>query len=173
MEKISSNIPVLDTAHDYETEEYSVERVTCRGIIVEDNRILLSHETVEDDWLIPGGGLEENETLEECCIREVEEEMGFTVRPINQVSTVNLYFKMSKTVNVSHYFECEIISECERRLLDYEIEVGITPEWLELDKALRIFSKYELYRKENISKYYLYSREFLALEHYMKLKGII
>ena len=34
-------------------------RTACRGIIIENSKILLSYETVTDQWMIPGGGLEE------------------------------------------------------------------------------------------------------------------
>ena len=56
------------------------ERIRHSGIaiIIKDNKILLSHELNTNIYMSPGGGLEENETLSECCIREVEEETGLT-----------------------------------------------------------------------------------------------
>ena len=58
-------------------DEWTKTRNSCRGIVIKDNSILLSYETKENTWMIPGGGVEENESLEECCIREVQEETGY------------------------------------------------------------------------------------------------
>ena len=57
-------------------ETFARTRGAGRGIIVRDGKILLSHETVSGWWLVPGGGMEEGETAESCCVREVEEETG-------------------------------------------------------------------------------------------------
>ncbi|CEG26249.1 MutT/nudix family protein [Bacillus sp. B-jedd] len=39
----------------------------------------------EKTWSIPSGTKEENETFEECCIREVEEETGYKVEIIQKL----------------------------------------------------------------------------------------
>ena len=64
-------------------------RVGCRGIVIKDSRMLISHEVNADYFLIPGGGLEENETLEECCVSEVCEETGYIVKIICYFLTMN------------------------------------------------------------------------------------
>ena len=37
------------------------ERTACRGVIIEDGRVLLSYAARDDLWMIPGGGLEAGE----------------------------------------------------------------------------------------------------------------
>jgi 8-oxo-dGTP pyrophosphatase MutT (NUDIX family) len=44
--------------------------------ILKDSRILLIKSSSGNDWLIPKGGWEDDETLEECAIRESYEEAG-------------------------------------------------------------------------------------------------
>ena len=39
-------------------------RTACRGIVIDGERILLSYETKTNQWMIPGGGLERNESDE-------------------------------------------------------------------------------------------------------------
>ena len=46
-------------------------RVSCRGIVVREGKVLLSYESKKDVYMSPGGGLEEGETLAECCKREL------------------------------------------------------------------------------------------------------
>lgn len=56
----------------------------CDGILVEDAKILLIKRAKEPDsgkWAIPGGRIEENETAEQCLVREFKEETGFDVEP--------------------------------------------------------------------------------------------
>ncbi|MBP1989612.1 ADP-ribose pyrophosphatase YjhB (NUDIX family) [Paenibacillus eucommiae] len=38
------------------------------------------------EWAVPSGGLEENESLEDCCVREVKEETGYDVQIIKNSS---------------------------------------------------------------------------------------
>jgi 8-oxo-dGTP diphosphatase len=46
------------------------------GIVVRDGRVLLVHRPRYDDWTLPKGKLEEDESWEEGALREVEEETG-------------------------------------------------------------------------------------------------
>ena len=66
-------------------ESYSKTRVGCRGIVIENGKMLVSREEITDWWLIPGGGLEPNETLAECCKREILEETGYIVEPTEEI----------------------------------------------------------------------------------------
>lgn len=36
-------------------------------------------------WSIPSGGKEQEETFQECCIREMKEEMGYTVEIVEEI----------------------------------------------------------------------------------------
>jgi 8-oxo-dGTP diphosphatase len=46
------------------------------GVIVRDGRVLLVHRPRRDDWSLPKGKLEPEETWEDAAVREVEEETG-------------------------------------------------------------------------------------------------
>lgn len=140
------------------------ERIASRGLIVENGKILLSHELNTGVYMSPGGGLEEGETLEDCCIRELKEETGYEVRPIKHFVVINEY--CFETLYVSNYFICEKLGESKQALTEIEIEHGITPEWVELEKALEIFGDYAS-KREDISSLYL--REYTVLNKYIKM----
>ncbi len=57
-------------------------RVGAYGVIVQDGTLLLSlwQGPREALWTLPGGGIELGEQPEQACLREIEEETGYTAR---------------------------------------------------------------------------------------------
>lgn len=141
-------------------------REAGRGIVVEDNKILLTHELNTGVYMSPGGGLEDGETLEECCVRELREEAGVEVKPVRQFLRINEY--CPECLYVSNYFICEKIGECSQSLTDIEVEHGAVPEWVEIEKALELFGEYPN-KREDIGSLYL--REYTMLNKYLALKN--
>ena len=146
---------------------FSKTRVGCRGIVIKDSRILISHEVNTDYYLIPGGGLENKETLEECCVREICEETGYIVKPITHFLTLDEYYKEYKYV--SHYFICEIVEKSKPNLTATELKRGLIPEWIDPDKMLAIYSKHNDFAASNEEKCGAYLREYTALTEYFAL----
>jgi 8-oxo-dGTP diphosphatase len=54
-------------------------RVRVAGILVDDSRVLMESMADRELWGVPGGGLEEGESLTAGCVREYLEELGLTV----------------------------------------------------------------------------------------------
>ena len=57
-------------------------RNRAAAIIVKDGKILLMHRTRngQEFYVFPGGGVEEGETNEEACAREISEETTLTIK---------------------------------------------------------------------------------------------
>lgn len=59
------------------------------GICInESSELLIVQEGVAKEslkWSIPTGGLEKDETFEECVLREIEEETGYTVEILSKI----------------------------------------------------------------------------------------
>lgn len=151
-------------ANAYKT--FSETRVGCRGIVIRDDSMLISHEVNANYFLIPGGGLEGNETAEACCAREICEETGYIVKPVKHFLTINEYYEEYKYV--SHYFLCEIIEKSEQNLTANEIERGLIPEWIAPKEMLAIYANYEDCANANEEKRGQYLREYTALTEYFK-----
>lgn len=140
-------------------------RVASRGILLDGNKILLSHEVNTGVYMSPGGGLEAGETLEECCIRELREETGYEVKPVKHFLAINEY--CFETLYISNYFICELIGKGNQALTKIEVDHGITPEWVEIPKALEIFGEYDSKREDIRS---LYLREYTVINKLVEKK---
>lgn len=161
-----SNFPVIIQQADNAIIPPPKARVSCRALIVEDSKILLSHETNGNVYMSPGGGLEKGESMEQCCAREVLEETGYVVDVITQFLTVDEYF--DDTLFTSHYFICKTKSKGENALTPTEIDHGMEPSWVPIEEAVEIFSTY---KSKTPDKHSLYLREFTVLNEYLK-KGL-
>ena len=135
------------------------DRIGCRSIIVRDGKVLLSWEERKNVYMSPGGGVEKGETLEECVVRELQEEAGLKVKPIKHLLRVDEY--CFETLWVNNYFVCEIEGECERHLTESEEYNGVRPVWIDINKAIEIFGEYESKETDQAS---LYLREYTALK---------
>jgi ADP-ribose pyrophosphatase YjhB (NUDIX family) len=111
--------------------EVNKSRIACRGFIVKDGKILICHEIVDKQFFSPGGGIEKDETLEECCIREVGEETGVIVKVQKPIVTVNEYYEDWKYI--THYYICEAVEEAKTHLTKEEISRGLVPEWVDIE----------------------------------------
>ena len=89
----------------------SLYRVAVRALIVADNKMLAVKEVDGGDWwAIPGGGVEYGESLKDCLLREIKEEIGVSSssvssdfqivhynigKVVNGVPRMNVYFKVA------------------------------------------------------------------------------
>ena len=140
-------------------------RHACRGIVVNDGKVLLSYESKNDKYMIPGGGVEEGETYAECCERELLEETGMKVRATEEYLEIEELFLDWKHIN--HYFVCEYIEDTGKQdLTEGEKAAGYKAVWVPVEEALKMFSEYERFHQTAIEDYGLYKREYLALKEY-------
>ena len=152
---------IVDIVGDNYFGKWDKTRTACRGIILRDNRLLLSYETRTGQWMLPGGGLEDNEDERECCVREVAEETGFLIRPTECVLEIDEYYEDFKWVN--RYFFGEVTGETAVQLTEREKEVGMEPRWLPLDEIIQIFSAHASYADTDEMRRGMYLREYTAL----------
>jgi 8-oxo-dGTP diphosphatase len=111
--------------------------ILSQALIVQDRKVLMVRQHVQRGdivWNFPSGGIEEGETPEEACIREVKEETGYEVRILSK-----MYFDEEK-----YTYRAEIISGIEgtdKSIKDNEdiIEIG----WISLSD----FVKFDTYTR--------------------------
>ena len=74
------------------------------GIVQNDKKeLLLVQRRDVKIWVLPGGGIEDNESPEEACIREVAEESSVTAKIVRKAATLS---PVSKYTSKTHIFFC-------------------------------------------------------------------
>jgi 8-oxo-dGTP diphosphatase len=56
-------------------------RIRVAGLLVHEEHVLLVRHRAHDFWLLPGGRLDDGESLHDCVERELREETGIRVLP--------------------------------------------------------------------------------------------
>ena len=87
------------------------KRESARAIIIEGNKVLTMFRrkkkddgTYKEYYVIPGGGVEENETLIQTCIRELKEEYNVDIKILGYLG------RDEKETTIGHLFHAEIIN---------------------------------------------------------------
>lgn len=152
---------IINIVGDNYFGKWNKTRTACRGIVIKNSKILLSYETVTDQWMIPGGGLEEDESEAECCIREVAEETGILADASECLLEIDEYYENCKWI--SKYFICKVKGTSNTKLTERERNVGMEARWISVDEAKNIFSKHASYAATDEMRRGLYLREYTAL----------
>lgn len=113
----------------------STKIVAAGGIVSnEENKILFQFRRRK--WDLPKGKLEEGESIEECAVREVEEETGLQ------------NIKLGKLIGVTNHFYKEKGQEVEKETHWFEMKVSgnqeLVPQLEEDITDLKWVSKHEL-----------------------------
>ena len=75
--------------------------IRVSGVMIDDGAILIiKQKTLGREWFLPGGTLEDGETLAECVEREVFEETGFVVKAKRLISVADTDFKDPPLVHI-------------------------------------------------------------------------
>jgi len=79
-------------------------------VLDKDQRIFLLHRNKKDlrQWELPGGKVEPNEEVEQAAIRELEEELGVSVKLVKRLGQAR--FEENSTDHLYTWFLAEIVT---------------------------------------------------------------
>ena len=132
------------------------KRINSRAIVFEDDNVLLLFRRKQKDgiikeyYAIPGGGVEENETLEEAAIRELKEELSIDIEIIKYLGS------LEEEKCIHHVFSANKISG-ELKLGGEELEHNNENNYYEIRKiSINDIDNINLYQenKDFIKKAY-------------------
>lgn len=85
-------------------------RTGARGIVIrDDGKIALFYKSNKNEYKLPGGGIEDDETPEEAFKREVLEETGCIVSIVRKLGITKEYKSKDNFMQTSHVFLGEVI----------------------------------------------------------------
>jgi 8-oxo-dGTP diphosphatase len=84
-------------------------------------------------WSFPGGGVENDETLEQAVVREVREETGFSVRVEGLYSVREMFFESRNEHALVFTFHSKII-DGEIQISDPDDEI-LDVTWMDINEA--------------------------------------
>ena len=85
--------------------------LSADSIIIKEGKILLikrKNEPFKGMWAFPGGLIMDNETMEQCAVREAKEETGLDVKPIRLIGVYSDPKRDPRKVITAAYL-CEIV----------------------------------------------------------------
>lgn len=112
-----------------------VKKITAGGGIVTNDKQQVLLIFRKGSWDLPKGKLDKGETIEDCAVREVEEETGLTDVQLGDFigTTLHVYEEKGKTINKTTYWY--FMSVAGKQKLIPQAEESITDiKWIAPDK---------------------------------------
>ena len=109
------------------------KRISGRAILIENDEVYLMFRrrikdgVVKEYYAIPGGGKEENETVEECVVREIKEEFNLDIEVLELLGTVE------DDKNIGYIYNTKLIGG-EFKLSGEELERNQEDNYYEVQK---------------------------------------
>lgn len=159
---ISDNILGLSKVELITDESWNT-RVAVRAVILDsEGKIALLYVAEYNIYKLPGGGIDENESLDKALNREIKEETGCDIEVDSLVGMVIEKRDQWKLFQVSHCFKTKLKSNGEQNLTEEEKETGFSLYWADnLDEAIKLVKSGKSDRYDDI---YIKNRDSAILE---------
>lgn len=160
----------------YKTNEPNVRKAVRTILFNEKGEIAILHKKNKNEYKLVGGGIEENENMEEALRREVNEEAGCEIKDVVEFGYVEELRTVNNFMQISYVFISRVQKDKKQlNLTKQEQAEGAELCWFLPEIALKKIK--ECYNKLIPSKYSnLYNskmvikRDELILEYYLKNK---
>jgi 8-oxo-dGTP pyrophosphatase MutT (NUDIX family) len=120
-----------------------LDREAARGIVLQDDKILLMYTERYDDFSFPGGGIDAGEDPVLGLRRELAEEAGahdvYVLGPFGKITEYLPCWKPDWDLmyQTSYWYHCELAGELQANQLEhYEIANGMAVHWVDIQQAI-------------------------------------
>ncbi|HTH92933.1 MAG TPA: NUDIX domain-containing protein [Candidatus Paceibacterota bacterium] len=159
-----------ENVSEQEASTYKVRKAVRAIVIDQEDNLGLIHITNSDRqyYELPGGGVEEGESLEQACIRECKEEIGCVVEIVRELGMTREYRKKLERINESYCFVVKVVGEKGLpELTEKEKALGVEPVWFSKEESFRLIQQSLKDLKDHIELYdkYILERSIVFLEN--------
>lgn len=135
------NSKIKTIIEDEECLSAKGRRICLRGVIKNDDKVLLLYSKEFNDYTFPGGGKFKDESFFAALKRELREEIGAVkIDIIREFADVNEYkysfYKHSKYIQFSRYYLVNVLKFGNTEFTKKEIESGLQTCWIDPKVAL-------------------------------------
>jgi ADP-ribose pyrophosphatase YjhB (NUDIX family) len=132
-----------DVGWNYPDTNEHQERQAARAIVYDkEGKVALLHATKKSYHKLPGGGVEQGESIMEALHREVMEEIGCKIEHIRELGIVEEFRNKFKLHQLSYVYIADLAGEKGTPDLEEdEIADGFETVWLTLDEAIESLKK--------------------------------
>lgn len=115
------------------------KRRSVRGIVIDsENKIALLYSNKFKYYVLPGGGVEEGESIDQAIIRECKEEIGCDVEITGEVGKTIEVREKDNLTNEAHCYVLKLIGEKQKpEFMGDEIEDDFITMWVSVEKAIK------------------------------------
>lgn len=120
------------------------KRLATRAIVTKSSKILLLHTKRYDDYSLPGGGIDQNESPVDGMVRELQEETGAknitNIEPFGAYEEYRPWGRGGFDVQhmISYCYTCDADEPLgETKYESYEVKNGMTAVWIKIEEAIR------------------------------------
>lgn len=166
-----------DIGEKYIELEHPKLRLASRGIVIRnDGKIAIFNKANKNEYKLPGGGIENNETPEEAFKREVLEETGCIVEIIEKLGVAEEYKSQINFKQISNVFIGKVIQDTNKlNVTQKEKDEGAKLIWETPERALELITDCfgKLVKSDYESVYvtkFIVLRDRKILEYYIKNK---
>lgn len=136
-------------------------QIACRGLVIKDGKILTVRAARYDITMLPGGGVEQDESYADTVVREVLEETGVRVRVRHETVRIIEHFNTQSFMNVYHL--CDYVNDTKTtNFTEEEVELGFEVVWWDKDALLDNLANNETLHAHGTN---IHNREFLGVIH--------
>ena len=163
--KIIREKDIFNDVQKKDDSRYTKKRDAVRIIVVgEDGKIALNHYSqnneYQEEYGIPGGGVEIGEDIQKAMLREVKEETGCVIESLEEIGIIIEYGVSPDLIQTVYCYTGKVKEKGEPVFTPKEIKNGLSIEWLSLDNAVQAISQ----NVQGFTK----TRGLLFLEEYKK-----
>lgn len=117
-------------------------RNAARVVLFDDKKVALIHVSAHDYYMLPGGGIDDDDT-ETGLRREIQEELGCEIEILDEVGRTDLYFDRWTTLQTDYCYVARAISSgLDLARTDFEEFEGHKVVWADdIGQAIELIKK--------------------------------